>query len=87
MGRISWMLFHTGTKTQTELEVQEVSIMATWCLCLTIINVCCYEATYLIRLQKQHLYGCLCAMLFIRSLQSAACICSIVSASVYAVWG
>lgn len=31
-------------------------------LCLTTVNVCCYEMTYLIRLQK-HLYGCLYAIL------------------------
>lgn len=38
-----------------ELKVKDNSVVATLCLHLTIINVCCYEATYLIRQQKQHL--------------------------------
>lgn len=66
-------------------EVLKVSIMAARCLCLTIINVCCDEATYLIGLQKRHLYVCLCAVVFKRSLQLEACICSIVSARAQAL--
>lgn len=63
-------------------EVQEVSVTAARCLCLTVINIDSYEATYLIGLHKQYLHGRLCAVPFKRSLQSQACICSIVSVGV-----